>query len=101
MLLIYLVIKLQELGNKENFSIQKSQKKSLVLEKDFLPKALRIASSFDAFQDNPWPLIYKDMHKKYPGNKFIITPRDHEDWWSSIYNHFSEKSTPMRQTYLW
>ena len=37
--------------------------------------ARRIVPKFDAFQDNPWPIIYRFLDKEYPGSKFILTVR--------------------------
>jgi len=27
----------------------------------------KVVNSYNAFQDNPWPLIYKTLDKKFPG----------------------------------
>jgi hypothetical protein len=34
-------------------------------------KAFKLANRFDAFQDNPWPILYKELGRKFPGSKFI------------------------------
>jgi hypothetical protein len=52
---------------------------------------------FDAFQDNPWPLLYERMDKKYPGSKFILTIRDSRGWMRSQVRHFGGRKTPMRE----
>jgi len=48
----------------------------------------RWIDSFDAFQDWPWPLMYKTLDKKYPKSKFILTKRSNVDKWykSQIYH---------------
>ena len=56
-----------------------------------LPKAREIVPQFDAFQDNPWPLIYKELDAEYPGSKFILTVRPTEEWLNSIVNHFGDQ----------
>ncbi len=61
-----------------------------------LPRALETASQFDAVQDNPWPLLYKELDAEFPGSKFILTVRDTDRWLASVVNHFGGKSTPMR-----
>jgi hypothetical protein len=54
-------------------------------------------ASFDAFQDNPWPLVYKELDQRLPGSKFILTERDPEAWLRSQVKHFGTRTTPMRQ----
>ena len=72
-----------------------------VLAKDLLNNDLSRLDSFfeeyDAFQDNPWPLLYKEFYQKYPESKFILTTRDEDKWWNSLLNHFGSEHTPMRQ----
>ena len=52
---------------------------------------------FDAFQDNPWPLAYRELDRKFPGNKFILTIRDTDKWLNSAVRHFGRKETAMRR----
>jgi hypothetical protein len=56
-----------------------------------------LVKQFDAFQDNPWPFLYKEMDSKFPGSKFIMTVRDTDSWIKSSVNHFGEQETPMRK----
>ena len=56
-----------------------------------------LISKYDAFQDNPWPVIYKELDKKYPGSKFILTLRDPQAWIRSQIKHFGTHETPMRK----
>lgn len=56
-----------------------------------------IVPEFDAFLDNPWPILYKKLDKIYPGNKFILTTRPTDKWMKSIISHFGHQSTPMRE----
>jgi hypothetical protein len=60
-------------------------------------KALKIADKYDAFQDNPWPILYKELDKKYPNSKFILTIREDQKWLKSIVNHFGGDNTGMRK----
>jgi hypothetical protein len=62
-----------------------------------LPMANRIASQFDAFEDNPWPILFKEMDKNFPGSKFILTIRESELWYKSQCKHFGRRETPMRK----
>ena len=59
--------------------------------------AYRLVEEFDAFQDNPWPIIYKELDEKFPGSKFILTLRPPEQWIKSIVKHFDSQSTYMRE----
>ena len=56
----------------------------------------RLAEQFDAFQDNPWPMFYKELDQKFPGSKFILTLRPSEAWIRSQVRHFGTRETPMR-----
>ena len=56
-----------------------------------------LVQRFDAFQDNPWPVIYKEMDEKYPGSKFIFMTRSPEAWIRSQVKDFGLAETPMRK----
>lgn len=62
-----------------------------------LPMAYELVNQFDAFQDNPWPILYKKLDKKYPGSKFILTLRNPESWIKSQVKHFGRRKTHMRK----
>jgi len=59
-------------------------------------RAIQIANAADAVQDNPWPLVYRELDCAFPGSKFILTIRDTDEWWASALGHFGGKSTAMR-----
>ncbi len=67
------------------------------IEQNVYSMAYELVDQFDAFQDNPWPIIYKELDKKYPDSKFILTLRDPESWIKSQVRHFGRKKTPMRK----
>lgn len=54
----------------------------------------------DAFEDNPWPIVFKEMDENFPGSKFILTRRDPASWIDSMIRHFGEESNAMR-TYIY
>lgn len=54
-------------------------------------------SQYDAFQDNPWPIIYQQLDEYYPNSKFIHTIRSEESWIKSIVNHCENRSSEMRE----
>lgn len=62
-----------------------------------LEAIFELADQFDAFEDNPWPILYKEMDKRYPNSKFILTIRDEKRWIRSVVNHFGKQPTKMRQ----
>lgn len=59
--------------------------------------ACELVGLYDAFQDNPWPLLYKEMDELCPGSKFILTVRDSSSWVTSQVKHFGRRETPMRR----
>lgn len=60
-------------------------------------KALEIADQYDAYQDDPWPLVYKEMDRQYPGSKFIITVREPVSWLRSARSYFGLRQNPIRR----
>ncbi len=59
--------------------------------------AREIAAEFDAFEDNPWPILFKELDSWYPGSKFILTRRPAADWIRSQVKDFATTETPMRR----
>lgn len=66
-------------------------------EKQMYAKAYVLVEKYDAFQDNPWFIIYKELVEKYPNSKFLITLRDTESWIKSQVANFGCIETPMRK----
>lgn len=66
------------------------------IEKNALTVAYDLVEQYDAFQDNPWPILYKELDAKYPGSKFILTLRDSQSWIRSQVKYFGRRETPMR-----
>ena len=58
--------------------------------------AFDLAERFDAFQDNPWPLLFRKLDARFPASKFILTVRPAERWIRSVVQHFGSATTPMR-----
>ena len=44
----------------------------------------------DAFEDNPWPLLYKELDYLCPGSKFILTTRNPKGWIRSMRKYFGD-----------
>ena len=59
--------------------------------------AAELAEKYDAFQDNPWPVLYREMDERYPGSKFILTMRKADAWIASQVRDFGRRETPMRR----
>jgi hypothetical protein len=66
------------------------------IEKKVFAMADRLVRKYDAFQDEPWPVIYKEMDRKYPGSKFILMQREPQSWIQSQLKDFGSHTTPMR-----
>jgi hypothetical protein len=56
-----------------------------------------LIDKFDAFQDNPWPIFFKELYAYRPGSKFILTVRPTSEWIRSVVDFFGPESTPMRE----
>lgn len=67
------------------------------IQNNVLAMCVNLSEKHDAFIDNPWPIFYKEMDKRYPNSKFILTVRPVNNWYISICKHFQETTTPMRQ----
>ena len=62
-----------------------------------LSQVFEVADRNDAFEDNPWPLLYRELDECYPGSKFILTIRDEKDWLQSVVNHLGFGPDPMQK----
>jgi hypothetical protein len=63
-------------------------------QRDF-SKVWEIADAYDAVRDNPWPVLFRELDKQYPGSKFILSIRDESAWIKSVVNHFGTKPSEM------
>lgn len=59
--------------------------------------ALSLVPKYDAFQDNPWPILFRELDAHVPGSKFILTTRSVDKWYDSAVRFFGASVTPMRQ----
>jgi hypothetical protein len=67
------------------------------ISRNALPQALALAGKYSAFQDNPWPLLFRELDERFPGSRFVLTVRDPQRWIESVVGHFGDSSTPMRE----
>lgn len=65
------------------------------LQAEGLQHCIDVMTDFDAAEDMPWPLFYRELDEAFPGSKFILTVRESESWFSSLDNHFGEVDTPL------
>ncbi|MDJ0922062.1 MAG: sulfotransferase [Henriciella sp.] len=70
--------------------------KGIETPEDMRDHALELAKKFDAFADNPWPVLFKELDAAFPGSKFILTTRDPDKWFDSAIKHFGQSVTKMR-----
>ena len=53
-------------------------------------KILQMLEDYDAVEDTPWYMIYKELDHHIPNSKFILTIRDAESWYKSVTRHFGD-----------
>jgi hypothetical protein len=71
--------------NEENIILLDNNFKLFIdAEYDILEKNLEY---YDAFHDIPYSYNYEYIYNKYQYSKFILTIRDSEDWFKSLYNY--------------
>lgn len=63
----------------------------------------REAENYDSFEDVPWcrDEFYKEIDKRFPGSKFVLTKRELKSWIKSWEEHNSAKSLRKRPYKLW
>ncbi|MEZ5895039.1 MAG: sulfotransferase [Parvularculaceae bacterium] len=54
------------------------------------------AKSYDAAQDMPWPIFFRELDAAFPGSKFILTVREPESWYASLIGHFGARANEMQ-----
>ena len=57
---------------------------------------IRTMREYDAAEDMPWPLFFRELDEAFPGARFILTVRDAERWFSSIEGHFGANPDEMQ-----
>jgi len=74
-----------------DFRVKDTTKRALIpiLKKDY-QSILRMLKNYDAVEDTPWYMIYKELDKLIPNSKFILTIRDEESWYLSVKKHIGD-----------
>lgn len=57
--------------------------------------AFGMVPRYAAFEDNPWPLLFRELDAAFPGSKFILTTRDPQRWIRSASRYFGTKTNGM------
>ncbi len=53
-------------------------------------RILQMLKDYDAVEDTPWYIIYKELDRLIPNSKFILTIRDEESWYKSVSRHIGD-----------
>jgi hypothetical protein len=61
-----------------------------------LEPIMRVAEHYDAFTDNPWFILFRELDRRFPGSKFILTARDERRWLESAVRYFGETDSDLR-----
>ena len=62
--------------------------------KTYIKKTLK---TWDAVQDMPWPIFYKELYEIYPEAKFILTIRPTDKWIRSVITYFASIRVPLHK----
>lgn len=57
----------------------------------------QLMENWDAVQDMPWPLYYKELYQLFPDAKFILSVRPTDKWIRSVVKYFASIRVPMHQ----
>ncbi|MFL5237878.1 MAG: sulfotransferase family protein [Rhizomicrobium sp.] len=60
-----------------------------------LERVLTVAHEKEAFSDNPWPLLYRELDTYFPGSKFVLTVRDSAGWIASLARHYGDRESDV------
>ena len=67
-----------------------------MLETNQLDLICGVATSYDAFRDNPWYLLYAELDRRFPKSRFILTTRDENSWVRSALRYFGNSESAFR-----
>ena len=60
---------------------------------------LKATDAREAFEDFPWPLLFKEIHARHPDTKFILTRRENMDvWFESLVRH-CDRNPPTKSDF--
>ena len=61
-----------------------------------LEPIMRVAEHYEAFTDNPWFMLFRELDRSFPGSKFILTVRDERSWLESAVRYFGQTDSDLR-----
>ncbi len=67
-----------------------------VVERNDFSGVEKIVAQYDLFEDWPWPVIYKELDRRYPGSKFILTTRSSPEVWLRSLKKHAMRTPPFR-----
>lgn len=67
------------------------------LRASYVARGLETAARYDAVEDMPWPLMFRELDAAFPGSRFILTHRASDRWLASIRDHFGANPDVMQQ----
>ncbi len=83
----------------KGFSFNVPGKRVQIAEPVTLDKIRQIAFEmvpyYTAFEDNPWPLLFRELDERFPGSRFILTVRDPDRWFRSAVNFHQDRLSSM------
>ena len=56
-----------------------------------------LIDDFQAFEDVPWPCLFKELYEAHSDSYFILTTRSPESWIKSCVAHFGALSDPVHE----
>ena len=73
------------------FKVKDTSSRALIpiLKGDF-KRVINMLKNYDAVEDTPWYIIYKEIDKLVPNSKFVLTIRDEEAWYKSVRKHIGD-----------
>ena len=88
---------LEELGYKVKGHAPKLLNAAITRNKSRIMHGLR---GYDAIEDAPWFMLYKEIDEWYPGSKFILTIRDEESWYRSAHGRL-KKGLQLKSAWIY
>ena len=79
----------------KTYSCSRKLTKDVVVDRNF-SNTFSVVDKYDFFEDWPWPLIYKQLDKAYPGSKFILTKRSTPSVWLNSLKKHSMRTKPFQ-----
>lgn len=61
-----------------------------------LEPIMQVAERHDGFADTPWFMLYRDLDRRFPGSRFILTVRDEQRWLASVMRYFGDTESDLR-----